>query len=156
MKLYCTSSCSRVLIIRHQDHLFVFHPELNVEFDGYQYSIEQTKNIGQQQNGFSISQPGNTLVFISHRYGFWIIWNKSGNVKLGVVHKLIENVDGLCGYFNDNSDDDKRKPDGTFAKSTLEFAESWALANDQPAICEATACPVHIQNKAWEMCNKVK
>lgn len=156
MKKNCTTSCSRDLIIRHQDHFFVIHSDLSVEFDGYQYSVEQTKNIGQQDNAFGISQLGNTLLFVSYRYGFWIIWNKSGNIKLGVVHKLVENVDGLCGYFSDSPDDDKRKPDGTFAKSTLEFGDSWALANDQPAICEAKGCPIDVQNKAWEMCNKVK
>lgn len=156
VKKNCTTSCSRNLIIRHQDHLFVIHPDLSVDFDGYRYSVEQTKNIGQQEHAFGLSQLGNTILFVSYRYGFWIIWTKSANVKLGVVHKLIDNVDGLCGYFSDNPDDDKKKPDGSLAKSTADFGDSWALANDQPAICEDKSCPIHIQNKAWEICNKVK
>lgn len=72
------------------------------------------------------------------------------------MHKLVEKVDGLCGYFDDNPDNDKRKPDGSSARTSVEFGDSWALANDQPAVCETKVCPIHIQDKAWEMCNKVK
>lgn len=68
----------------------------------------------------------------------------------------MEKVDGLCGYFNDNPDDDKRKPNGNPARTTVEFGDSWALPNDQPAVCEAKVCPLNIQNKAWEVCNRVK
>lgn len=156
MKKKCETSCTRDLMIRHQDQLFVIHSDLSVEFNGYPYSVEQTKNIGQQDNAFGLSQLGNTILFVSYRYGFWVIWNTAANVRLGVVHKLVDNVDGLCGYFSDNPSDDKRKPDGSLAKSTLEFGDSWALASDQPAVCEAKACPIDIQNKAWDMCNKVK
>lgn len=134
----------------------VIHPDLSVEFDGYKYSVEQTKSIGEQHQTFMISQLGNTLLFVSNRYGFWISWDKQANVKLGVVHKLVEKVDGLCGFFNDDAEDDKRKPDGTKARTTAEFGDSWALANDQPAICEAKSCTTQQQDKAWAMCNKVK
>lgn len=154
MKKNCTKTCARDLLIRHENHSFVLYPDLTVELDGYRYSVEQTKRIGSQS--FAISQLGNTLLFTSNNYGFWIVWNVLGNVKLGVVNKLVEQVDGLCGFFNENPDDDKRKPDGTPARTTVEFGDSWALASDQPAICEAKACPIHIQNQAWEMCNKIK
>lgn len=156
MKKTCTTFCSRDLVIWHQDHLFIIHPDLSLEFDGYSYSVEQTKSIGSQNEAFSITQLGNTLFFVSNRYGFWIIWNTLGDVKIGVVHKLVDKVDGLCGFFNDEPADDKRKPNGMPARTSVEFGDSWAIANDDESICETKACPIDIQNQAWEMCNKVK
>nr|XP_023019258.1 hemocytin-like [Leptinotarsa decemlineata] len=156
LKKNCSGICSQDLIIRHGENLLVLHPDLSVEYNGYRYTVEQTKNIGEQSQDFEISQVGSTLLFISRQYGFWIIWNEAGDVKLGVVRKLAEKVDGLCGYFNDQPEDDKRKPDGSIARTSVEFGDSWALSDDQPDICEARVCPIHLQNKAWEMCNKVK
>lgn len=154
LKKNCTKHCSRDLIIRHHNHLFVLYPDLTVELDGYRYSVDQTKKIGSKS--FAMTQLGNTLLFTSNRYGFWIIWNVLGNVKLGVINKLSEQIDGLCGFFNEIAEDDKRKPDGTPARTTVEFGDSWALASDQPVICEAKTCPLYVQNQAWEMCNKIK
>nr|CAH7739498.1 unnamed protein product [Callosobruchus chinensis] len=156
LKKNCTNVCSRDLVIRHKDHLFVIRPDLSLEFDGYRYTVEQTKNIGEQNQAFRITQLGNTLLFTSNHYGFWVIWNRLGDVRLGVVSKLDGKVDGLCGFFNGNPLDDKRKPDGSKAKTTEEFGDSWALENDQPIICEAKACPQDLQDKAWQMCNRVK
>ncbi|KAJ8974052.1 hypothetical protein NQ317_002298, partial [Molorchus minor] len=130
--------------------------DISSEFNDYSYTSDQMKKIGLQNDAFSISQLGNILLFISNRYGFWIIWNPLGDIKLGVIHKLSGKVDGLCGFFNDRPEDDKRKPNGNPARTSVEFGDSWALASDQPQICEAKACPIHIQNKAWEMCNRVK
>lgn len=156
LKKSCNKTCSRDLIIRHNTDLFTIHPDLSVDLNGYRYNVDQIKKIGSQSDTFSISQLGNTLLFASNKYGFWVVWNTFENVKLGVVSKLIEKVDGLCGYFNDAPEDDKRKPDGTPAKTTIEFGDSWALASDQPLICESKTCPINVQNKAWEMCNKMK
>lgn len=156
VKKNCTSfACYRDLVIRHQEHLFTFHPDLTVEYDGYKYTVEQTKKIGSQAQFFTLSLLGNTLLFSSNRYGFWVIWDKNGNVKVGVVRKLLGKVDGLCGYFNDVKDDDKRKPDGSEARTTVDFGDSWATAEKHP-ICEIKTCPIHVQNKAWEMCNKIR
>lgn len=147
--------CSHDLIIHHENHIFVLHPDMTIEYDGYKYTLEHTKRIGSHSKFFAITRLGESLVFVSNKYGFWIIWDDQGNVKLGVTRKLLGKVDGLCGYFNDNPKDDKRKPDGTLAKTTVQFGDSWMQA-DQPVDCEAKTCPLHIQNKAWEMCNSVK
>lgn len=128
---------------------------MSVEFDGYKYSISQTKKIGSNSHFFSISRLGNTLLFVSEQYGFWVIWDKQGNIKLGVSSKLLKKVDGLCGYYNGKPDDDKRKPDGTEARTTAEFGDSW-LQNEGKMQCDAGGCPPEIQNKAWDMCNQVK
>ncbi|CAG9772868.1 unnamed protein product [Ceutorhynchus assimilis] len=156
LKKNCSQTCSRDLVIYHNEHEIVLRSDLSIKYDDYEYSVEQIKNIGAQNKGFSIAQLGSTVMFVSDRYGFWIIWNKLANVKFGIAHKLLHKVDGLCGYFDDESENDKRKPDGSIARSSAEFGDSWALSKDQPAWCEAKACPIAIQNQAWEMCNKVK
>lgn len=81
--------------------------------------------------------------------------DRQGNAKIGVVTKLLGKVDGLCGYYNEFGRDDKRKPDGSLARTTAEFGDSWT-ANDQPIDCEVKICPLVVQNKAWEICNKVR
>ncbi|KAH1012596.1 hypothetical protein HUJ05_011728 [Dendroctonus ponderosae] len=171
LKKNCSRTCSRDLAIRHDQHEIILRADFSIKYDGYEYTIEQIKNIGAQNKGFSITHLGSILLFTSNRYGFWIVWTSDGNVKFGVVHKLANKVDGLCGYFNNNPEDDKRKPDGSQARTTADFGSShhslsanhpesslhsWALDKEQPVWCEARACPIHIQNKAWEICNKVK
>uniref|UniRef100_A0AAR5PSZ2 F5/8 type C domain-containing protein n=1 Tax=Dendroctonus ponderosae TaxID=77166 RepID=A0AAR5PSZ2_DENPD len=156
LKKNCSRTCSRDLAIRHDQHEIILRADFSIKYDGYEYTIEQIKNIGAQNKGFSITHLGSILLFTSNRYGFWIVWTSEGNVKFGVVHKLANKVDGLCGYFNNNPEDDKRKPDGSQARTTADFGNSWALDKEQPVWCESRACPIHIQNKAWEICNKVK
>ncbi|EFA10333.2 hemocytin [Tribolium castaneum] len=147
----CVDKCWRDLIIQHRDHLFVLHPNLTAEYDGFSYTVEQTKKIGSNTKSFALSRLGNTILFVSNRYGFWAIWDKEGNVKLGVTRKLVDKVDGLCGYFNEDASDDKKKPDGSLARTTVDFGDSWAHV-DQFQSCEPQTCPLHLQKKAWEIC----
>lgn len=157
MKKNCTEHCSQELIIDHNGDTFVLHTDLGIEYDGYKYTVLQTKKIeAQLSQQFSIRHVGDALVFVSNRYGFWAIWNRQGNAKIGVSQKLVGKVDGLCGYFSGDSRDDKRKPDGTVAKSTVEFGDSWAQTDRQVLDCDAKVCPEHVQKKAWDICNTVK
>lgn len=154
MKKVCENDiCGRDLIIHHEDHKFILYRDFSVEYDDFKYSVDQVKKIGSQSHFFSISLLGDSLLFVSNRFGFWVLWDKQGNVKLGITTKLVNKVDGLCGYYNQIAEDDKRKPNGKPAKTTVEFGDSWAADG---ASCETKTCPMHIQNKAWEMCNQVK
>lgn len=155
LKKNCSETCSRDLIIHHQDHVFILHPDLTIEYDGYTYTVEQTKKIGSQAQFFSLSLVGNSLLFASNHFGFWVMFDRQANVKIGVVTKLLGLVDGLCGYYNDFGADDKRRPDGSLARATAEFGDSWA-SNDQPIVCEEKTCPLIVQNDALEICNKVR
>lgn len=58
-------------------------------------------------------------------------------------------VDGLCGYFDFNIDNDKSKPDGMVVLSSQEFGDSWNSSSD---ICDVKSCPKEVQMKGVEIC----
>lgn len=127
-----------------------------MEYNGYTYTINQLMKISRQSKEFTISKVGNVIAFTSLPHGFWIEWNSDSNVKIGVVHSLIQKVDGLCGYFDENTKNDKRKPDGTMTRTTREFGDSWSTTNETRPACKINACPANLQNKAWQLCNSVR
>lgn len=114
----------------------------------------QTKKIGDKNKSFVISRLGDTLLFVSNHYGFWTMWDNTGNVKIGVCSKVLGKIDGLCGFYNNLAFDDKRKPDGVQAKTSMEFGDSWSV--DGRSCDESDKCPEKIKEKAMKMCTAVK
>lgn len=105
---------------------------------------------------FSVSKVGNTIVFISHIHAFWLTFDNVGDVEIGISSKNIENVDGLCGFFNGDTNDDKRMPNGVQSTSTTEFGDSWYIEQISKENCKPHACPINLQEAAWEMCNAIR
>lgn len=60
-------------------------------------------------------------------------------------------VNGLCGFYNGLSDDDKTRPDGELAKTTVEFGDSWR--NPSAKECSDSICSIEIQEKALAACS---
>nr|CAD7570854.1 unnamed protein product [Timema californicum] len=145
-------SCNKYLLVTQDSTTVELHPDLSLGFEGNHYSIQR---ISSEYEDFSVSKLGDSLYFESHRYGFWAKIDSQGNAKIGVDGKLSGHVDGLCGFFNGRAGDDKQKPDGSNARTSVNFGNSWA-SSQMPEVCEAVTCPVHIQNKALEMCSKVR
>lgn len=152
--------CKKELKIHDKESglVIVLFTDLTLQLDGYRYAVEQLqKSTYVKMNSFVVSKVGNTIVFVSHVHGFWVIFDEFGDVKVGVTAKHSTKVDGLCGYFNGNGADDKRLPSGEPSKTTVDFGDSWfAEAADQRIHCEPHACPKDMQDKAWEMCNTVR
>lgn len=150
-------SCKKELEIvdKSSGLLIKFMQDLMVDFNGYKYSVEQLQK-SPLATTFVISKIGDTIVFVSHLHGFWVKFNNFGDVELGVSQKYLFSVDGLCGYFNDMPEDDKRLPNGDPAPSTMEFGDSWKMPDRSLEECEPHVCPKHIQEQAWEMCNAVR
>lgn len=67
-----------------------------------------------------------------------------------MTSKLLEHIDGLCGYYNLKSYDDQRTPEGALAKSTKEFGDSWSIEDSE---CAPIKCPVSFQTAAWDKCS---
>lgn len=69
-----------------------------------------------------------------------------------MTSKLIDHVDGLCGFYNLKSYDDQRTPAGEQAKSTQEFGQSWSVDSHLENECAPISCPISAQTAAWDKC----
>jgi len=146
-------SCTRVLAVMLNERTIVLYPDLHADIDEYTFTAEQITRLGNRLPGFKLSRTGDKIIFVSHRYGFWVIWDSSTNVKIGVTAKLAGRVDGLCGYFDGDITNDRQTPEGTQARSTVQFGDSWAMENTE---CDVHVCPHDVQERAWIICNSVK
>lgn len=152
-KLCIGRSCTRVLAVMLNERAIVLYPDLHVDIDEYTFTADQIARFGNRFPGFELSRTGDKIIFVSHRYGFWVIWDSGTNVKIGVTVKLAGRVDGLCGYFDGDIKNDRQTPEGTQARSTVQFGDSWAMEDTE---CDLHVCPRDIQKQAWTICNSVK
>lgn len=105
---------------------------------------------------FVVSKNGDSLLYVSNTHGIWLTFDQFGDVKLGISSQYAKQVDGLCGYFNNDKFDDKRMPNGEQATSNVEFGNSWSLNQLTPEECEPQVCPQKLQEAALKMCDLVK
>lgn len=107
-------------------------------------------------NLFTVSKVGNSMLYVSHVQEFWVRLDDNGDVKVGASSKYKSLIDGLCGYYNDYPNDDKRLPNGSEVMSTVDFGDGWWRDPTSKKICEPQACSQEDQDLAWELCNNVK
>ncbi|XP_071561739.1 hemocytin [Temnothorax nylanderi] len=150
---YGQRSCTRILAVMLNEHAIVLYPDLHADIDEYTFTAKQIVRLGNRLPGFELSRTGDKIIFVSHRYGFWVIWDSGTNVKIGVAAKLAGRVDGLCGYFDGNIANDRQTPEGTQARSTVQFGDSWAMEDTE---CDLHVCPRDVQKQGWTICNSVK
>ncbi|CAH1404838.1 unnamed protein product [Nezara viridula] len=144
--------CSKFLVIRYDGHNIIMYTDQSIVFDGYAYTIPQMQKIGAQTEEFTIKQVNNKFIIFSSSLGFSIIWDSHANVKVVVPGTKKGEVDGLCGLLDDNPSNDKQKPNGDIAKTSIDFGNSWG----DSAECETKVCPVHLQKEAFEMCKAIR
>ncbi|XP_053978189.1 hemocytin [Hylaeus volcanicus] len=149
-----TSQCNRILAVMHDDDVIVIYPDMHVDVNEYSFAPNQIARLGNQFSSFKISSIGDITYLVSNHYGFWVIWDSNSDVKLGVPTKLARRVDGLCGYFDGSMANDRQLPDGSQARNTLDFGNSWAM--DGVPECDSQICPYDMQAKSWKICNVVK
>lgn len=146
--------CTQILAVTLNERVIVLHSDLRVDIDEYKFTAEQIARLGGRLSGVKLSRTGDKIVFVSYRYGFWVIWDSSANVKIGVTAKLIGRVDGLCGYYDGDIANDRRTPDGERAGGTIQFGNSWAMEGTPE--CDPHVCPRDVQEQAWTICNSAK
>lgn len=135
----------------------VLRTDLTVTLDGYTYTIDQVQqSVYNTMKLFSASQLGDSILFVSQAQGFWIRLNVAGDVKVGVSSKYKAAVDGLCGYYNEYANDDKRLPNGTVVVSTFDFGQSWLRDIRSANKCVPTACSALQQEQARALCHTIQ
>lgn len=135
----------------------VLYTDLTLQLDGYHFTVDQLqKSPYSKMKTFVLSKVGNSIIFVSHLLGFWVRFDTTGDVKIGVSTKYTTKVDGLCGFFNENPVDDKRMPNGTNVLSTADFGDSWLNDGATIAHCTPHVCSQEIQDVAWKMCESIK
>lgn len=107
--------------------MIILYPDMHVDVNQYSFTPNQLARLGDKFSSFKISAIGDVTYLVSNNYGFWVIWDSNSNAKVGVSTKLAGRVDGLCGYFDGRTANDRQLPDGSQARSTAEFGNSWAM-----------------------------
>ena len=83
------------------------------------------------RNGLVIEAIAQDII-VTSGLGFKVQYDGTEEV---VVHltsdELRDNTCGLCGRYNDNPDDDWRKPDGTLTNDPYQFGLSWKGIDDR-------------------------
>lgn len=76
--------CQNELIVHQDDQLIKVKPSLMIEYDNYEYTVEQTAKICFQKNSFDVAKLGDGLAIKSRRYNFTVLYNTDGDIKIGV------------------------------------------------------------------------
>lgn len=123
-----TGQCIKILaVILDADVVLLYPADMHVDINDYSFTQKQIARISSNFPSFKIASIGDITYLLSNNYGFWVIWDRNSNVKIGISTKWARQVDGLCGYFDGYSMNDKQLPDGSQARSTVEFGNSWAM-----------------------------
>ncbi|CAK9818181.1 SSPO [Anthophora quadrimaculata] len=149
-----TGQCIKILAVTSDEDVVVLYPDMHVDINQYSFTPKQIARIGDKLPTFRVETIGDVTYLMSKNYDFWVIWDTNSNVKIGISTKMVRQVDGLCGYFDAYTANDKQLPDGTQARSTMEFGNSWAMEG-VPG-CEPQGCPYDLQTETWKICNTIK
>jgi len=77
-----------------------------------------------KQDGIVIRYVSSTTIQVSTTFGVSLLITQS-NIEVQISSKLREQVTGMCGNFNGNTDDDYLTVEGDNIKDVVKFVESW-------------------------------
>ncbi|CAH0701554.1 unnamed protein product [Spodoptera exigua] len=147
--------CQNELLILQDDQLILVKPNMMIEYDNYEYTVEQTSKICFQKNSFNVDRLGNGIAIKSRKYNFTVLYTSEGDIKIGVFKSYMGAVDGLCGAFDGVPNNDRRLPDGRLATSIDEFGRAWAKPGLPPNACQTKIISDEKQRKAWALCDVI-
>ncbi|CAK1581500.1 unnamed protein product [Parnassius mnemosyne] len=145
--------CVNQLFVHQDDQLILVKPNLMIEYNNYEYTVEQTSKICFQKNSFDVDRLGNGVSIKSRRYNFTVLYTTDGDIKIGVLTSHMGHVDGLCGAYDGDASNDRRLPNGRLATSIDQFGRSWAKPGLKPDACQPKVIPPKDQKKCWDMCD---
>ncbi|XP_022121224.2 hemocytin [Pieris rapae] len=147
--------CANELLVLQDDQLIVVKPNLMIEYDNYEYTVEQTSKICFQKNSFDVFRLGNGLAIQSRKYNFTVLYSTDGDVKIGVSKKYMGHVDGLCGAYDGDISNDRRLPNGRLAQTISEFGTAWAKPGLPRDACKTKVISPQKQKRVWDLCNVI-
>nr|XP_034840347.1 hemocytin-like [Maniola hyperantus] len=149
------NTCQNQLIILQDDQMIIIKPSLMIEYNDYEYTVEQTSKICFQKNSFDVNRLGNGVSVKSRKYNFTVFYSPDGDVKVGVPKKYMGHVDGLCGAYDGKAYNDRSLPNGRPAHSIEQFGRSWAKPGLAPDACEIKVIPPEKQNRCHDVCKAI-
>ncbi|CAG9784020.1 unnamed protein product [Diatraea saccharalis] len=147
--------CQNTLLIHQDDQLIKVKPDLMLEYNNYEYTVEQTAKICFQRNSFNVARVGNGLFISSRKYNFTVLFTADGDIKIGVIKDYMGYVDGLCGAFDGSLRNEQRLPDGRLATSGEEMAAAWGRPGLPRDACRTRVAQQQEQRRAWELCDVI-
>ncbi|CAG4913028.1 unnamed protein product [Colias eurytheme] len=154
----CTvdGGCKNELIVNQDEEIITVRPDFIIQYDNYEYTVEQTQKICFQKNSFKVSQLGTGLEIRSLRYGFVVTYTQDGDIKIGLGEQWKNSADGLCGAFDGRLENERRLPGGKTATSTEQFARAWRRPGQEPPACREIVPPrPSDQQRAWDLCKVI-
>lgn len=78
--------CLNRLMVYQDDQLILVKPNLMIEYNNYEYTVEQTSKICFQKNSFDVDRLGNGVSIKSRKYNFIVLYSTNGDIKIGVSY----------------------------------------------------------------------
>lgn len=75
-------------MVLQDDQLILVKPNLMIEYNNYEYTVEQTRKICFQKNSFDVDRLGNGVSIKSRKYNYTILYSTNGDIKIGVNLKI--------------------------------------------------------------------
>nr|XP_026489918.1 hemocytin-like [Vanessa tameamea] len=150
-----STNCQNQLLVLQDMELILVKPNMMIEYNDYEYTVEQTNKICFQKNSFDVNRLGDGIAIKSRKYNFTVLYSPDGDVKIGVSKKYMGHVDGLCGLFNGDASDDRAMPNGRVATTLEQFGRAWAKPGLQPQDCRVDAVPRDKQKRVWDLCKVI-
>ncbi|XP_019618909.1 PREDICTED: SCO-spondin-like [Branchiostoma belcheri] len=105
--------------------------------------------VADRGSGFYVRTAG-MFLFLATEFGLSVQWDKGTRVyvKLDPMHKNL--VEGLCGNYNEDQNDDFTMPNGIATQDDNDFGDSWRRHDYCPKAKEIKdTCSLHPHRKAW-------
>ncbi|XP_055937840.1 hemocytin-like [Argiope bruennichi] len=145
------NSCDRYLIITVDNVVLKIGPGVDdVTVQDTRVPAENLYIVSRRFQDFELLKKGKFLVFSSKKYHFDVIWDGLQDARIIVSHCLMNQVIGMCGFYNKQVEDDRSTPDGTIVKTNQEFGDSWSKGPLER--CIPPSCPEVYMKRAITTC----